>query len=663
MKHLYFSLLLLLLCYPFATSGQDKIDTLEINHQTEKNDSIKVQLLLELSRGLSGANKSKQLEYINKAMSLAKASENAILLALTYRSLGIALLENGDFKTSIENYQQALFNLSNKNDRFAESLRNKIRNDIGNSYSAEGNRSAALFQYFTAIKSLEENDSLSSDLPIIYNNIALVYSYGTQYQKSLEYLKKGVLIAEKIKSKRFLSKLYIGISFTLIKSKADLNLAYEYNERAYELAQSEKPRNLLTFADYEFNMALYYFEKANYDYALAHCKKGLALSKEFGALYAFGEFYLLQGEISFEEGNKIEALVFFNKSYIIACQTKNFTLKSKSLKRLAEVNKIIRHKDESLEYYSKFVFLADSLMSVDKNSQIFEVESRINADKKQEVINSLQNEKHIQRETMKQRNLFYYILIGSLLSFIAISVLIFLNLRNKQKIMTQDSELQKQKIFELEKDQEIIAVKAMLKGQEEERSRLAKDMHDGLGSILATVKYSLQSLEALLNMTNDTKKAFDKSVDLIEYSLHELRRVAHNMMPELLVQYGLDECLRDFCESINSDDLKITYLSFYAKDRFESSKEITVYRIFQELLTNALKHSKATQILVQLSREENLVTLTVEDNGEGFDPSMLKNSKGAGWININNRTEFLKGKIHLTSQVNSGTSISIDFYV
>ena len=164
-------------------------------------------------------------------------------------------------------------------------------------------------------------------------------------------------------------------------------------------------------------------------------------------------------------------------------------------------------------------------------------------------------------------------------------------------------------------------------------------------------------------MTSDSVEVFNKSVNLIDYSMTELRRVAHNMMPESLLRFGLNESLRDFCETLTTDQLKVKYISLNAEDRFDSAKEIVAYRTIQELITNALKHAHASQLLIQLSREETLVTITVEDNGRGFDPTSLKTSKGAGWTNIYSRIDYLKGKIELDSKPGSGTSVTLEFYV
>ena len=217
-------------------------------------------------------------------------------------------------------------------------------------------------------------------------------------------------------------------------------------------------------------------------------------------------------------------------------------------------------------------------------------------------------------------------------------------------------ELQQQHIRELEKDKQLVAVDSMLKGQEEERSRLAKDLHDGLGGLLSGVKFSLSNMKENLIVTPDNMAVFERSLDMIDTSIKELRRVAHNMMPEMLTKFGLDEALKDYCNTVNATKLlAVKYQSLGMETRLDKATEIIVYRIVQELLNNILKHAAASEVFVQLIRENDRLNIVVEDNGKGFDTAVLENNKGAGWVNIRSRVEYLKGQLDVHSEPGKGT--------
>lgn len=164
-------------------------------------------------------------------------------------------------------------------------------------------------------------------------------------------------------------------------------------------------------------------------------------------------------------------------------------------------------------------------------------------------------------------------------------------------------------------------------------------------------------------MTPDNAQAFERSIDMLDSSIKEMRRVAHNMMPEALVKFGLDAALKDFCNDINqSGALQVNYQSIGMDGaQIEQTTSITIYRIVQELLNNTMKHAAAKNTIVQVTKSENILSVTVEDDGKGFDKEILKASKGIGWDNIQNRVEFLKGRLDVHSQPGNGTSVNIEF--
>jgi signal transduction histidine kinase len=238
-----------------------------------------------------------------------------------------------------------------------------------------------------------------------------------------------------------------------------------------------------------------------------------------------------------------------------------------------------------------------------------------------------------------------------------ISLLSYRNYRQKQK-------LQQLRINELETEKQLTATEAVLKGEEQERTRLAKDLHDGLGGLLSGVKFSLSNMKDNLIITPDNMAVFERSLDMIDASIRELRRVAHNMMPEMLTKFGLDEALKEYCNILNGTGLlKVNYQSLGMEARLDKSLEIIVYRIIQELLNNILKHASASEAFVQLVRETNRLNIVVEDNGKSFDTAILEENKGAGWMNIRSRVDYLKGQLDIHSEPGKGTLVNIEFNV
>jgi two-component system, NarL family, sensor kinase len=249
-----------------------------------------------------------------------------------------------------------------------------------------------------------------------------------------------------------------------------------------------------------------------------------------------------------------------------------------------------------------------------------------------------------------------------LIAAVTIGVLFYRNYRQRSKLYQAEDALKQQRITELEKEKQLLAAESVLRGQEEERKRLAKDLHDGLGGILSSVKYSFTNMKNNLIVTAEGAEAFDRSMVMLDKSISELRRVAHNMMPEALVNFGLDSALRDFCQGINQGGaIVLTYQSFGLDDEtVAKSQASVVYRIIQELVNNILKHADAKTALVQLICKNKGLSITVEDDGKGFDQAILISSNGIGYANLQNRVAYLAGTMDVQTAAGNGTSVNIE---
>jgi len=167
-----------------------------------------------------------------------------------------------------------------------------------------------------------------------------------------------------------------------------------------------------------------------------------------------------------------------------------------------------------------------------------------------------------------------------------------------------------------------------------------------------------------LIITPDNMAVFERSLDMLDTSIRELRRVAHNMMPEMLAKFGLDEAVKEYCNTINATKLlTVKYQSIGMENRLDKATEIIIYRIVQELLNNVLKHATASETFIQLIREKDRLNIVAEDNGKGFDTGLLENSKGAGWVNIRSRVEYLKGQLDIHSEPGKGTLVNIELNI
>ncbi|WP_454045813.1 ATP-binding protein [Chryseobacterium sp. Marseille-Q8038] len=249
----------------------------------------------------------------------------------------------------------------------------------------------------------------------------------------------------------------------------------------------------------------------------------------------------------------------------------------------------------------------------------------------------------------------YYIFF--IIFFIVLIFLLLYAYQQRAKSIKRRDELHALAMEQEKQNSKISTLTALLEGQEQERGRLARDLHDGLGGLLSGTKHQLSYLNP--HQSENIEEGISKSIDQIDGAVEELRRVAHNLMPDLLMKYGLEVAIKEFASRISNNALDIHTEFINYSNSLSKEKQLIIYRIIQELVNNAIKHANTSEIIIQISEEENLLNLTVEDNGKGFDPTGLNARKTAGFHNIELRVQFLKGTMNITSELNIGTSIEL----
>lgn len=253
-------------------------------------------------------------------------------------------------------------------------------------------------------------------------------------------------------------------------------------------------------------------------------------------------------------------------------------------------------------------------------------------------------------------NTFY---IGLIASVSLLLVLLLYAYFQRTKGIKQKEKLHLLEMDKVIQDSKISNLTLMLEGQEQERGRIARDLHDGLGSLLSGTKMNLFLLKD--KSSDHHQPQIERSMAQIDIAVDELRRVAHNLMPDLLLKYGLQETLMEYVSRMATPTLDVDVQFLHYSNQLPLESQLLVYRIVQELVNNAVKHAAAEQIIIQFIENESDYVIIVEDDGEGFDTQILNHAHSAGFHNIRSRVEFLKGTLQIESQINVGTNIEIKF--
>lgn len=316
-------------------------------------------------------------------------------------------------------------------------------------------------------------------------------------------------------------------------------------------------------------------------------------------------------------------------------------------------------------------YVAPNLFGVGKKDSAFYVLSR--ADSLQKDLNALDNslliseltskfqteekEKQLlmERKEKAQSRAIATILGITLLLGLIISILVYRDSKRKRLLAIQDKNIQSEKVTNLLKEQELIALNAMIEGQEQERKRIAEDLHDRLGSTLSAVKMHMEVLSE-----NDAR--YDKINSIVNKAVNDTREIAHNMLSGVLTKFGLMAALYDLKDTLeSSDQFEVNLGSIQFDERLDSETEIHIYRIIQELISNTLKHAKATRIDLELKRtSERGLIISYRDNGIGFDPATV--IEGMGLKNIKNRIDKVEGNWHVTTAPMKGVEIIIELW-
>ncbi|MCD4730455.1 MAG: sensor histidine kinase, partial [Bacteroidales bacterium] len=226
--------------------------------------------------------------------------------------------------------------------------------------------------------------------------------------------------------------------------------------------------------------------------------------------------------------------------------------------------------------------------------------------------------------------------------------------RNKSR---KDKIIADQKIKQLEEEKKLLAARFLVEGQEEERKRIAKELHDGLGVLLSTARMQFTTIK---DKSPENKQLIDKATKLLEQATGDVRKISHNMMPGLLTRFGLYEAAEGLIEQLDETaGLSATCEIIGDTKRLSENTEIMLYRIIQEMVNNTIKHADATRISLKMDILPELLKINYSDDGKGFNLEEKLKSKSIGLTSIQSRANFLSGKLDIESAYNKGAQFTL----
>jgi len=626
------------ICFFGFSQNEKFIDSISIKIKTDKSDSIRASTYYSAAKySLYNMGDLKLFRsYIDSSMQFSKRSKREGLeatnhflygllerlegnydKALDHLEINIKYFENdstnksyalfqkgviyqqlGDYNKSLKTYLDILEIFEAKKDSFAIA---STLNSIAIIYENMDDHDQAIANFNDAKKIFILKD-IQRDICNTDISIAAVYYKKGDYEKSRIYAQNSLKLSRSINFKQLEGKSLQILGDIAAKTDPKLGLKY-YLEAKEILSKTNFEREKLSLS---ISLGIAYYEQKNY----AKAKNELI------------------GALKVAEEKKIKNQVK-ETSFILA--------------KIAAIES-----DFSLayNYRLKYTEAKDSIINIENSKNINLLQKQFETEKKDKEITEqklIVSDQQLSLQKSKSKSRLMTILIIALL---LASILLWFVFRQRQKRIQQQ-------LVAIQKEQEVQTLESLIEGEEKERLRIAKELHDGVNGDLSAIKYKLSSL---LKMNNEV---INEAVNMIDNSCKQVRAISHNLVPPSLKDFNLIEAVNNYCENMNSIHApEINFQHIGDPITLNKKVEVNIFRIIQELVTNAVKHSEAKTIDVQLSNRKDTVLVTVEDNGKGYTSNKEDNA-GIGLNNIKSRVEYLNANLDIVSNTN-GTSNTIE---
>lgn len=557
---------------------------------------------------------------------------------------------------------------------------------LGNIAAYQGHTEQALDYYNRAVPACRDARSRTV-LTTIYNNIGNVYLFRSDFSNSRHYYQKAIDFSKQFGAELPLETMYNNISVTLIQLRLP-DRAISYLEAAEKMAIGHD--NRFTLADIYNNLGSAYAYKQEQERAFRYFREAARVASLEGYIHTQHSALVNQGLGYLNGGDPERALTYFTEAERLAgkvtayyenlrilgmgaafSKMKHYTAAlpylQKALQlgnRLGNRNDLVKTHGMLAELYANtgqfeqaFVHkfeekkLTDSLNQEAIRRQVSETEVKYQTALKDKALEEQKLQLDLQEEKLNSRN---YLIYGAALGVLLLIGFLFVQKRqfaHKQK-------LRNEVLFQLERNSALEQMKALQEGEEKERTRLAREIHDGIMVQFSAIKMHLSAFSGT-GPEEFTPENLEPIIKKLDDATDHLRNTAHNLMPDMLLEEGLSEALEYFCHNLQKGmDLTIQLQLFGILPRLQAWYELSLYRIVQELLQNALKHAAAKTVIVQLSFENRLLAVTVEDDGLGMADTT---KTGFGLKTIKSRMPHMKGRMEMESKPVVGTTVHLEF--
>ncbi|MCZ8330684.1 MAG: sensor histidine kinase [Flavobacterium sp.] len=601
--------------YLYTIDAKNILEKLLLNEKSKKERDKILEKLISVYSGLSvyysniGKN-DVSVYFIRKCLNLAKIIKNDNLIARSYYNLGHHSLMVGDFP-------------------------------------------AALNWFLLSLKIREKIDK--NNLHELYIGIGDVYSNLKKYSKALEYYTKVFKLGDKNFDANVRSYISIG---NIYLRQNDTSKAFEFYTKAEALIGTYhlKRSQVMLYN----SLGLYHQQMGKNDLALKYFFKLIKIGEQTQKKEVIAITNLSISSIYEKENKDKLAIQFATSASILAKEISRLDTYWAAEELLSKIYEKQNKHQLALYHYKEYIITRDSIENKENTEKIVKAQMKYEFEKKELIAKAAQDKaKVIALQELNKQKLIRNSFAGFSILIVILSIIIVLNYKKRAKIskaLAQKSEeLYQQKAVELIKNEQVKSMRNYIKGEENERSRIASELHDGIGGSLSAIKLKLSKIAE-----EDENEKIEKVIKNVDVLYHDVRSISHNLITPQLKNSIFIEVINNLVNDIKeATSLEIT-LEYLEEDKINLLSEeiqVTVYRMIQELLKNSIAHSNGTKIEINVTKFEHELNLVIEDNGAGFDTS--KKKLGIGLRNLEARTKALGGKLIIDSVIGRGSAFNI----
>jgi len=519
-------------------------------------------------------------------------------------------------------------------------LKSESHSLLGHIELDKGNLPATLQHYIQAEKfGMDHHDlDLTTQAAI---NISGVYREQNNLSTARQYIDKAAINIPQLNNTKILGNFYNNKAILLEMTKQFDSAADMYN-KAIDIYIAAKDSNRIAIG-YN-NLGVLYKNKGDYDKALINYQKVVEIEKLIGKKFILGSSYINIGSVFIQQKKYAEAIRYNKMGLDIANEISAQYLVVVATENIAEAYYGMKMPDSAYAWQKIRATENEKYLNAENSRQINEMQTKFETAKKEQTI-------ALQQSRLAKQNL---LLIGGTIIFLLLLLYGYLFYRRYK--LKKENELQEKLMLQREE-----ATVNILTAEENERKRIAAELHDGVGQLMMAAWMNLQAIGKQLEAKeNEQQQLLQKTTLLVGEGCKEIRQVSHNMMPNALLKKGLVNAVKEFTQQIDKSVISINVQAEGMDEAIDSLTETILYRVIQECVNNTIKHAQATELDISIYNTEEGIDMLIEDNGKGFDASLLHNNdSGLGLQNIRSRISFLKGSVHWDSVPGNGTVVSI----